>query len=243
MDGFTLFGVHRADARIRAARARRGTGRPAGTPALPLAQPQPDPPDWPAGVLALPHPDWLFHRANVTGPSEALDSFRQAAAGAGVVPWRLDYDRMEEDWFHMLVAPRPPGRRTISVAGARILAGQLRQAMWERYEEAVSRVGYSRACPFDLFALLPVPDAILRLGPDDPAALSWLWTHWGTVWTLRHVIPLATVDSFRYSFWAADWTPWPAIRALRARWPTLHFAIRPVYQPGVTERSHNDETT
>jgi hypothetical protein len=34
-----------------------------------------------------------------------------------------------------------------------------------------------------------VSEAVLRLGPDDPASLDWLWTHWGTSTTqaLRHV--------------------------------------------------------
>ena len=27
-----------------------------------------------------------------------------------------------------------------------------------------------RSCPFDLHRLLPVPDAVLRLGPDNPAS-------------------------------------------------------------------------
>jgi hypothetical protein len=67
------------------------------------------------------------------------------------------------------------------------LSGQLREAAAHRHALAITQVGHSRACPFDLHALLPVPDAILRRGPDDPAALAWLWTHWGTTQTLRHV--------------------------------------------------------
>ena len=30
-------------------------------------------------------------------------------------------------------------------------------------------------------------------------------------------------------FWSADWTPWRAILALRAHWPGLSIAVRPVY--------------
>jgi hypothetical protein len=37
-----------------------------------------------------------------------------------------------------------------------------------------------------------VPDAVLRRGPDDPVALDWLWAHWGTTQTLRHVADDAT---------------------------------------------------
>jgi hypothetical protein len=69
--------------------------------------------------------------------------------------------------------------RTLSVAGARVLAGQLRDAVARRHERAVARVGASRVCPFDLHALVPVPDTVLRLGPDDPIALAWLSEHWG----------------------------------------------------------------
>ena len=140
-------------------------------------------------VLCLSHPDWLHHTLTVTGPEAELAAFRQAACGAGVTPWVYDYDRMAEDWFNLMVAPPPPLRRTISAAGARILANQLRDAVWERHEAAVSQVGVSKACPFDLHALVPVPFEMLRLGPDDPRALAWLWEHWGTTWSLRQVAP------------------------------------------------------
>ena len=36
--------------------------------------------------------------------------------------------------------------------------------------------------------LLPVPAAILELGPNDPAALAWLMQHWGTTDRLRQVV-------------------------------------------------------
>ena len=196
-------------------------------------------------VLCLPHPDWLHHTLTVTGPEAELAAFRQAACGAGVTPWVYDYDRMAEDWFNLMVAPPPPLRRTISAAGARILANQLRDAVWERHEAAVSQVGVSKACPFDLHALVPVPFEILRLGPDDPRALAWLWEHWGTTWSLRQVVPapLAGIEAalpdmhaaFRCRFWAADWTPWPALDAVRRRWPALRIAVQPSYGLEETE--------
>ena len=98
-------------------------------------------------------------------------------------------------------------------------------------------MGLSRACPFDLHALLPVPPAVLRLGADHPDAASWLWSGWGITEALRHVrvepalctpLPAGTA-ALRLSFWSADWTPWRALAAVRTRWPALRFAVRPTY--------------
>jgi hypothetical protein len=133
-----------------------------------------------AAPLRLAHTDWLYHRLAVAGPVADLDGFRAAAAGAGTVPWHLDLDRMAEDIFHLLVAP--PARagllaapvRGLSLAGSRILADQLCTAAARRHALVVGRVGHSRACPFDLHALIPVPEPVLRRGPDDPVALDWL---------------------------------------------------------------------
>lgn len=193
--------------------------------------------------MRLAHTDWLHHRLVVTGPADQLAALRRAAAGSGVIPWQLDLDRMEEDCFHLLVAPPPPQPRTLSVAGARVLAGQLRDAVARRHERAVARVGASRACPFDLHALVPVPDTVLRLGPDDPIALAWLWEHWGTTHALRHVaedvaarpeaerrsVLAAGQDALHVAFWSADWTPWRALKAVAGRWPGLCFDVRPSY--------------
>lgn len=226
MDGFSLFGV----ARPSPAKARP-PARPRGRPPFLLPPPLPHPaaPGPADDILALPHPDWLFHHLAVTGPAADLAAFRRAAAGAGVVPWQFDYDELEETWFHLLAAPPPPLHRTISISGAHILARQLREAVWDRHEDAVSLVGVAKGCCFDLHALLPVPRDILRLGPDAPAARRWLWQHWGTTWTLRHVRPGPADGAFRCSFWSADWTPWPAIAAIRQRWPGLRVDVRPVY--------------
>jgi hypothetical protein len=195
-----------------------------------------------ASSMRLAHTDWLHHRLAIIGMAEQLTAFRRAAAGAGVIPWQLDLDRMEEDVFHLLAAPSTQPR-TLSVAGARVLAGQLREAVGRRHERAVARVGASQACPFDLHALVPVPDEILRLGPDDPVALAWLWEHWGTTQPLRHVaediiagqemrrrpVLAAEQDAVHVTFWSADWTPWRALAALAERWPGLRFDVRPTY--------------
>lgn len=187
--------------------------------------------------MAPAHTDWLHHRLEVSGPPAELDAFRSEAAGAGVIPWHLDLDRMEEDWFLRLAAPPPGHVRTLSMEGARMLAAELRDAVARRQGLALAGVGRSAACPFDLHALLPVPSAILRLGPDHPDALSWLWTHWGTTQALRHVtlktghrrsVPADAVP-FAITFWSADWTPWRALAVLRGRWPALRFAVAPSY--------------
>jgi hypothetical protein len=193
--------------------------------------------------MRLAHTDWLHHRLAIIGAADQLAAFRRVAAGAGIIPWQIDLDRMEEDVFHLLAAPPPSQPRTLSVTGARVLAGQLREAVGRRHERAVARVGASQACRFDLHALLPVPDQMLRLGPDDPAALAWLWEHWGTTQPLRHVAedvaagqdarrlsgPTAEHDAIHVTFWSADWTPWRALAALAKRWPGLRLDVCPTY--------------
>ena len=193
--------------------------------------------------MRLAHTDWLHHRLTIVGAADQLAAFRRAAAGAGIIPWQIDLDRLEEDVFHLLVAPSPPQSRTLSVAGARVLAGQLRDAVGRRHERAVARVGVSRACPLDLHALVPVPDQVLRLGPDGPEALAWLWEHWGTTQPLRHVaedspggqdtlprFEMATEhDAIHIAFWSVDWTPWRALAAVAEHWPGLRFDVCPTY--------------
>ncbi len=189
--------------------------------------------------IHLSHTDWLHHRLVVTGPADALAAFQAAASGAGTIPWHLDGDRMAEDLFHLLVAPPAPQRRRLSLAGARQLARQLREAAELRHAAACARVSLSQACALDLHALLPMPPDILRLGPDALGALAWLWGHWGTTAPLRHVtvkppsalrtpLPAGTA-TVQISFWSADWTPWRALADVAARWLTLRFDIRPTY--------------
>ena len=55
--------------------------------------------------MRLAHTDWLHHRLAIIGAADQLAAFRRAAAGAGIIPWQIDLDRMEEDVFHLLVAP------------------------------------------------------------------------------------------------------------------------------------------
>jgi hypothetical protein len=200
-------------------------------------------------AVRLEHTDWLHHRVLITGPTADLVRLRSAARGSGTVPWHVDFERMEEDLFHLLVSPPARagalGSRAcgLSLAGARILAGQLRAAAERRHAIAIARVGHSEACPFDLHALVPVPDAILRRGPDDQEALDWLWAHWGTTQTLRHVSEDEAAGDvvvtrrragrgqgvWVLTFWSADWTPWQALAKVAGGWPTLRFETRPLY--------------
>jgi hypothetical protein len=55
----------------------------------------------------LAHTDWLHHRLAIIGETDQLAAFRRAAAGAGIIPWQIDLDRLEEDVFHLLAAPPP----------------------------------------------------------------------------------------------------------------------------------------
>jgi hypothetical protein len=190
-------------------------------------------------ILALAHTDWLYHHLRVSGVPDQVAAFRQAAAGAGVIPWQHDFDRVAEDWFHLLVAPPAPQQRSLSLEGAQILAAQLRQAAEARQRWVAEQAPHRRACPLDLHRLIPVPGEILRLGPDHPEALAWLWQAWGTTQALRQVVELPIPKRgkpprhdpglFWVGFWAADWTPWRAILTLRTRWPGLRIEIRPIY--------------
>jgi hypothetical protein len=33
-------------------------------------------------------------------------------------------------------------------------------------------------------------------------------------------------------FWAADWTPWAALTAIKLNWPAIRLEIRPIYDDG-----------
>lgn len=189
--------------------------------------------------LAPAHTDWLRNVLAVTGPTEDVERFRVAAAGAEVIPWVLDLDGMQEDWFLSLVAPSE-GARAISVQGARILARRLREAAALNHQRAMARIDTDRSCPFDLQRLVPIPPGILRLGPDDPASRFWLWSHWGTTRALRDVRALDPVmdgrkrrmAELRVEFWSADWSPWQAVRRLRRAWSMLSVDLQPDYAGG-----------
>jgi hypothetical protein len=181
-------------------------------------------------------PPWLYHHLTVSGPAGQVADFAAAARGAGVIPWRVDAAQIEEELFALAVA-QPPARRGLTVEGCHILARRYRTAVEARQARALNLVGRSRACPFDLHALLPVPGAILALGPGAPTALSWLREHWGTEDGLRQVVlrPDATAGRrlpaghavIGYGFFTGGATPEAAVTRLAARWPSLRFTLRP----------------
>lgn len=189
-----------------------------------------------ASAATAGSPGWRYHHLTISGPAAPVEDFARAARGAGVIPWQLDFARIEEDIFIRAVA-QPPETRRLTVAGCRILARQFRERVEIRQAKAVSRVGHSRACPFDLQQLLPIPAAILHLGPTDPAALAWLSENWGVTAGLRQVVARERPTAGRrlpvghaligYGFFTADETPHAAIAQLGDRWPALRFLLAP----------------
>jgi hypothetical protein len=150
-----------------------------------------------------------------------------------VVPWQLEFPAIEEDIFHLAVSP-PPARRGLTVEGCRLLARQFRDRLEARHAEALAAT--RAACPFDLQVLLPVPPALLRLGPHHPKALAWLERHWGITDYPRHVAARPKPGIGRrlpaghavigYGFFTAERSPHAAIAALGQRWPRLQFKLR-----------------
>lgn len=181
-------------------------------------------------------PGWLHHQLTVSGPDAALAAFVAAARGPGTVPWRHDPAGVEEDVLNLLLA-QPPAERTLSAAGCRILARQVLMAVEARLAQAAARAGQDRACSLDLHALLPVPDALLGRGPDDPGVLAWMRAHWGVTAALRHPAPRlgatsgpqlpAGHDAAGWSFFTEGETPHAAVAHLRLRWPALRFDLTP----------------
>jgi hypothetical protein len=181
-------------------------------------------------------PAWHYHHLIVSGPTDAVTGFAAAARGAGVTPWRLDFGMIEEDVFNMAAA-QPAADRNLTIAGCRILARQFRERVEQRQAQVFRVVGQSKACPFDLHELLPVPDAILQLGPTHPDAQAWLAAHWGVTDRPRQVALLKRPKPGRrlpkdhavigYGFFTADETPTVAVARLGECWPALYFLLRP----------------
>jgi hypothetical protein len=122
--------------------------------------------------------------------------FAEAARGPGIVPWRLEAACLEEDIFN-LAASQPRAIRSLTIEGCRILARQFRERVEDRAARAAALVGRSRACPFDLHTLLPVPATILAHELAHPSAQAWLLENWGLRDAPRPVIRSSAMASSR----------------------------------------------
>ena len=181
-------------------------------------------------LAASPHPDWLHHTLTVTGPAARVAAFRTAACGAAAIPWQLDLEAEEARLLAPMITDGP---------NARVLARLLRRAVAAHHDRVLAQVARGGVCPLDLHRLVPVPETILALGPDDPAGGRWLWANWGTLQPLRHVRVLDDTDRrlrrsarVTFDFFAAHWTPWQALLHVRRDWPDLVFVMRPDYGDG-----------
>lgn len=123
-------------------------------------------------------PEWLRNLLTVSGPAGEVGRFREAARGTNGIPWPIDLEHEEMRLF----APMAGGG-----AEARMLARQLREIIAARHDRVLTRWRGPGRCPLDLHRLLPIPDDILQLGEEDPAAQDWLRSHWGTAQRLRAV--------------------------------------------------------
>lgn len=187
-----------------------------------------------AATSANAAPAWLWHHLTITGPAVDVAAFAEAARGPGIIPWRIDYARVEEDVFHWAVGVR----RGLSIEGCHILARQFRERIEARDAKAATLVGRSRACPFDLQVLLPIPAEILRRGPTDEVSLDWLARHWGTRDDLRKIVERPNPSAGRrlpgghgvvsYGFFTTGETPRAAVAQLGAHWPALRFVLTPL---------------
>lgn len=203
---------------------RPGRPRGLGRAAEILARPGSGEETTASGTAVSHHTAWLACRLDVTGPEETLHAFGSASAGAGITPWARDFAAEEEDVFHLL-ATRAPRDGRLSLDACRIFAAQFRERLQDRQDRALAAIGHSRACPFDLHALLPVPAHILALGVRHPDAVRWLAAQWGTTEIRRAVLHPARArqspPALRYRFFAADTPPRAAVRRLAKAWPQL----------------------
>lgn len=179
---------------------------------------------------------WLYHHLTITGPADRVAGFADAARGAGIVPWRLDGARIEEDIFHLAVS-QPKATRSLSLEGCRILARQFRERAEVRAAQVAARVGQSHTCPFDLHQLLPVPADILTYELTHPKAQAWLREHWGLREAPRQVVRRPEAGPGRrlpaghvvlgYGFFTSGETPHTAIERIATAWPDLRFQLQP----------------
>jgi hypothetical protein len=178
--------------------------------------------------------DWRFCVLTVIGGADMIGRLKQEAAGAAGIPWHYpDLQTLDDERLARLVTP-PDGSAGLDLYDAKVLTRLLRGAVEAHHAQVLTAAKISHACPLSLHRLLPVPDHILRLGPDDPISRDWLRTQWGTEQALRQVRMRPTPPSRQrrrgarvgYDFWSADGPPIAAIDHLRPLWPDLVFDLR-----------------
>lgn len=174
-------------------------------------------------------PDFVWSRLEVSGERALLYDFINAAAGPGFLDWEVDWYRTYEEAYGSAMLGGAP-----SLGAASIVAHAITDRNWHRIGAArrAAELDPTR-CPFDLNALIPVPEAVLRRGYRD-AGETWLWRHWGIGAPLRQVTLEIVQRPFQdvlppivavYRFLSEYWAPALAIASIRASWPELRFAL------------------
>lgn len=126
--------------------------------------------------------EFIWNKLEVNGPAERLHAFLAAASGPGFIDWRPEwYSIYEQIYFGVMASGAP------SWQAASRLAGKLRDRFWRahEHERRAAEIDPHRL-PFDLNALIPIPEAVLRQG-FFPAGQAWLKAQWGIPWHLRQV--------------------------------------------------------
>ena len=173
-------------------------------------------------------------------PAGAGGGARTAAAGAGVIPWQLDLDRLAEDLF-LLLAARHRRSRAASASPAHASLPANCATPWPaatrwRSPGSAAAGPVRSTCTRCCRCRRPCCAAVRTIrrrwpgsgptgAPPRRCAMSAPSTRRSR--TIRRRSPGEAV--FRVTFWSADWTPWRALAALAAQWPALRFALRPRY--------------
>lgn len=174
-------------------------------------------------------PDFIWNTLEVSGPTEAVHDFLNAAAGPGFLDIAPDWYGVYEQTYYRLLRGGAPTK-----AAAARLAGTMRDRLWWAYERERSAAERDpRRCAFDLNALIPVPATVLRAGLN--AVAEWCWQQWGTRVPPQRVSHRTTLrragggmvrQVYIFTFLTEDWSPWLAVAAIRRRWPGLRFELR-----------------
>ena len=111
--------------------------------------------------LAPAHTDWLRNRLTVSGPATEVARFRATAQGTSAVAWHLDFEHEEQ---RLLVPTAGLGAEALA------LERELRDVIAVRRDRGRACWAEPGSCPLEMHRLIPVPNDMLRLGEDAPAA-------------------------------------------------------------------------